>query len=390
MTFDNIESSSSQTDTSSGHCETAFEQASNGKPELVNRQKQQNEELKSGKKSGITDSFGKPVIVENDSTQRLDGAKVFDDTVAGPAGAPGPKGDRQPIGEIKLPQLENERLVDYGNIVSKDLDITVHINPDKGIRYIPLPGGTQVFEETNGSKEVITNGGLSIQYEPDQKMISVKTEDQSIIQLPISSLAGTHLSLLDKESTQITLFGDGKIVVREKDGIRTEFNDVQTVADQRPDVVRYDSNGKELLRVVIDGNQAIFKTAADGSWSQKKDNGTLIYFDKQQDVVKTILPDRTEIAEWGDGRKLIDTPEGIYWLRREPDGMHSLKFLVTDGEISERATLTEPFKHVFKNGLQLGITVDGTVILQDKDGNLSTFNSNRVSHHYGTEGKEIP
>lgn len=390
MTFDNIESSSSQTDTSSGHCETAFEQASNGKPELVNRQKQQNEELKSGKKSGITDSFGKPVIVENDSTQRLDNTKAFDDSVAGPAGAPGPKGDIQPVSEIRLPVLEKDSLVDYGNVVSENLDITVHVNSDKGIRYIPLPGGTMVFEKTNGSKEVVTNGGLSIQYEPSQKMISIKTEDQSVIQLPISYLAGTHLSLLDKESTQVTLYADGKIVVREKDGIRTEFNEVQPTANQRPDIVRYDSTGKELLRVMIDDNRGVFKTAADGSWSQKKENGTLIYFDKQQDLVRTVLPDRTEISEWGDGRKMIETSEGLYWLRQEPGGQHSLKFLVINGDDSERAILTEPFKRVTENGLQLGITVDGTIILKDRQGNLSTFNSERVSHHYDSEGKEIP
>jgi hypothetical protein len=414
-----IESNENQTVTRTDRSENAIDEASSGKGDLIGKQRQHSDSLKKGAKSGITDSFGKPDFFDSSTAKSADYSAAYQhgDLVAAyqrvrdsqlatgemqpgvdqpPAAGdvqPGANGDKQPdfggidpVGDSGKPPLGDVQPIDAvavvdhgpGKMIEKNSELEVSYNKALGMKVTTLPDGTMVSEDRQGNKIVDSTDGSSTRYNAADGSITHTDKDGTETTIP-KGVSHT----VDDKGTQTVVKSDGSIIVVTKDADRTEFNTDESV-------VHYDRNGKQAETVTVDENGAVWKTKPDGSWSEKKQDGTLVEFDKKKDEKKTTLPDKTEVTEYGDGTKVVALPDGLQTIRYNPDKSVTSETKHKDGSITSTSVPEGGSHAVTRDGTQAVVDSDGKIIVVDKNGNRSEFYSGRILRRFDPAAKELP
>lgn len=335
---ENIEN---QSTTRSDRAENAAREASSGKGDLVDAQKKQTDFLKAGGKSGITETFGKPNLIDT-----------------------GESGQCSDTPEIEAKGIEPNKFIEQSQApehqYSKEADL----------RITTLQDGTSVSEHHDGTKMIETKDGSTIKVNPDGSIEHEAGKGGSGETMP-----NGDYHAVSKDGTQTIVKKDGSIIVVEPTGERSEFNNDKSI-------VHYDRSGNESERVEQYPNGSLVTTKPDGSWSEQKTDGTKIEYNKALDLKTTTTPDGTQIYDGHGGAKVIITPDGGKTVV-SPDGS-------VRSEGGDVDTLPNgDVRTVSKNGTQTIIRQDGSVMVQEQSGHRTIVTNHREVQRFGRNGEAV-
>lgn len=334
---ENIEA---QNTNQSDRAENAAKEASGGKGDLVDAQKKHTEFLKAGGKSGITETFGKPNLI-----------------------------DTAESGESE-PEIEQAKGIEYGKHIEQTEEPQHQYSKEADLRITTLQNGTSVSEHHDGTKIIETKDGSTVKVNPDGSIDHDAAKGGSGEVMP-----NGDYHAVSKDGTITVIKQDGSMIVVEPTGERSEFNKDKSI-------VHYDRNGNESERVEQYPNGSLVSTKPDGSWSEKKTDGTKIEYNKALDLKTTTTPDGTSIYDGHGGAKVIITPDGGKTVVSPDGGVRN-----EGGEVD---TLPNgDIRTVSKNGTQTIISKDGSITVVEQSGNRTIISQHREVQRFGTNGEAV-